>query len=80
MEAVSGFGHLHNGYVYVRIDKGMYGLPQAGILANDLLAERLAKHGYYQCRHTPGLWRHVNKPIKFCLVVDDGRLRHPIRR
>ena len=48
----------NNGHIYVRIEKGMYGLPQAGILANRLLAKRLAKHGYYQVRHTPGLWRH----------------------
>jgi hypothetical protein len=61
----------HNDHVYVRINKGMYGLPQAGKLANDLLEKRLSKHGWYQCRHTPGLWRHANKPIKFALVVDD---------
>jgi hypothetical protein len=29
------------GWVYVKIQKGMYGLPQAGILANKLLMERL---------------------------------------
>ena len=40
---------LHNGYIYMEIQKGMYGLPQAGILANNLLTERLAPHGYYQC-------------------------------
>jgi hypothetical protein len=27
--------------------------------------------GYYQCQHTPGLWRHVWRSITFCLVVDD---------
>ena len=26
-----------NGYVYMRIVQGMYGLPQAGMLANNLL-------------------------------------------
>jgi hypothetical protein len=31
-----------DGYVYIEIQKGMYGLPQAGILANKLLKERLA--------------------------------------
>ena len=36
------------GKVYLRVEKGMYGLPQSGKLANDLLAARLAKHGYYQ--------------------------------
>ena len=29
------------GYVYTEIRKGMYGLPQAGILSNKLLKERL---------------------------------------
>jgi hypothetical protein len=29
----------HNGYVYLEIRKGMYGLPQAGILANQLLVK-----------------------------------------
>ena len=37
----------------------MYGLPQAGIIANQLLEKRLSEKGYYQCQHTPGLWRHV---------------------
>ena len=55
----------------MRIDLGMYGLPQAGILANKLLAKRLATAGYYQCQYTPGLWRHVWRPVTFCLVVDD---------
>ncbi len=37
---------VKNGYVYLRIVKGMYGLPQAGMLANKLLKERLEEHGY----------------------------------
>jgi hypothetical protein len=31
-----------NGFVYMEIQKGKYGLPQAGILANKLLKKRLA--------------------------------------
>ena len=31
-----------NGFVYMEIQKGMYGLPHAGILANNLLKKRLA--------------------------------------
>eukprot|EP00804_Cyclotella_cryptica_P012351 CCRYP_010817-RA/>CCRYP_010817-RA protein AED:0.29 eAED:0.29 QI:0/-1/0/1/-1/1/1/0/379 len=65
-----------DGWVYV-IDLGMYGLPQAGILANKLLEKRLAKAGYYQCQHTPGLWRHVWRPITFCLVADDFASKPP---
>jgi hypothetical protein len=36
-----------DGHVYMEIRKGMYGLPQAGILANKLLKKRLARHGYF---------------------------------
>jgi hypothetical protein len=35
-----------DGKVYIKIQKGMYGLPQAGILANELLQRNLAKDGY----------------------------------
>jgi len=35
----------HNGWVYFEINNGVYGLKQAGKLANDLLTERLAAHG-----------------------------------
>ncbi len=45
-----------NGYVYMRIVKGMYGLPQAGMLSNKLLKECLEEHGYYELTHTPGLF------------------------
>ena len=35
-----------NGYVYVDIRRGMYGLPQAGLLAQQLLVTRLNEKGY----------------------------------
>jgi hypothetical protein len=35
-----------DGKVYIEIQKGKYGLPQAGILANKLLQRNLAKDGY----------------------------------
>ncbi len=44
-----------DGNVYYEIQKGMYGLPQAGITAQQLLKERLQKHGYRQSQTTPGL-------------------------
>jgi hypothetical protein len=49
----------------------MYGLPQVGLIANVLLAKRLAKHGYRPVQHTHGLWMHKWRPINFSLVVDD---------
>jgi hypothetical protein len=60
-----------DGWAYIKIRKGMYGLPQAGILANKLLEQRLSARGYYQCQHMPGLWHHMWRAITFCLIVDD---------
>jgi len=60
-----------DGFVYIKIQKGMYGLPQAGILAQELLEQRLNKHCYRQSPITPGLWRHNYRPISFTLCVDD---------
>jgi hypothetical protein len=62
---------VDNGFVYIEIVKGMYGLAQAELLANKLLAKRLDPLGYRMTRHTHGLWKHDTKPIQFSLVVDD---------
>lgn len=65
-----------DGYVYIEINKGMYGLPQAGKLANDELVVHLEKHGYYQSKYTPGYFSHETRPISFCLVVDDFGIKY----
>jgi hypothetical protein len=39
-----------NGSIYIRAQRGMYGLPQAGLLANELLEKRLNKRGYHQSK------------------------------
>jgi hypothetical protein len=36
----------NEGHIYVKIQKGMYGLPQAGILAQELLEKQLNEHSY----------------------------------
>jgi hypothetical protein len=54
----------------------MYGLKQAGLLANQLLQTCLAPFGYYPARHTPGLWLHKTRPIFFTLVVDDFAVKY----
>jgi len=59
------------GYVYIMATKGMYGLPQAGLIANELLEKRLNEHGYRQSKLVPGLWKHNTRPIQFTLVVND---------
>ena len=54
----------------------MYGLPQAGILANKLLRKRLKPHGYYELSHTSGLWKHISQPIQFSLVVNNFGIKY----
>jgi hypothetical protein len=63
-------------WVYIEIRKGVYGLKQAGLLANQLLQTCLAPFGYYPARHTPGLWLHKTRPISFSLVVDDFAVKY----
>ena len=54
----------------------MYGLPQAGKLANDLLAKRLNKHGYHQSKILPELWKQDTRPISFTLVVNNFGVKY----
>ena len=62
MDAYGLHNKVKNGYVYCEIVRGMYGLPQAEILANKLLKERLAVHDYYEVAHTPGLFTYKQGP------------------
>ena len=65
-----------DGYIYCEVTKGMYGLPQAGIIDQELLEKRLGEHGYYQSKIIHGLWKHQSRPICFCLVVDDFAVKY----
>ena len=53
------------------INKGMYGLKQSGIIANQELVKYMAPFGYHPVKHTPGLWVHNSKKTLFSLVVDN---------
>ena len=65
-----------DGSIYIVANKGMYGLPQAGLLANELLEKRLNANGYRQSKLVPGLWKHDWQPIQFTLVVDDFGVKY----
>jgi hypothetical protein len=65
-----------DGSVYIEAAKGMYGLPHAGLLANEQLEKRLNKHGYQQSKLVPGLWKHVTRPIHFTIVVDNFGVKY----
>jgi hypothetical protein len=49
----------------------MYGLKQAGIIANRSLVKHLKTQDYEECKHTHGLFKHKSRPVFFSLVVDD---------
>jgi hypothetical protein len=60
-----------NDMLYFQINKGMYGLPQAGLLAQNRLIAHIAEHGYTQSDTVPCLFRHATNGVTFVLVVDD---------
>ncbi len=66
------------GDIHCKVRRGMYGLPQAGIIPQDLLKEGLLKAGYKQSKITPGYWTHLWRPINFALVVDNFKVQHLI--
>ena len=48
----------------------MYGIPQAGILSQQLVEKRLNNKGYNQDNIIPSLWTHAWRPITFTLCVE----------
>ena len=61
----------HNGWVYIEVVRGCYGLSQSEILANTLIHIRLNKKGYFEATTIPGLWKHKWQPIQFFLIMDN---------
>jgi len=68
--------HAKDGMVHIEMRRAVWGLPQAGILANKKLRRKLAPHGYHEHANTPGLWYHESRPISFTLVVDDFGVKY----
>jgi hypothetical protein len=57
--------------MHFEVNKGMYGLPQAGLLAQNRLIDHLAVHGYTQSTLVPCPFQHRDNGVTFVLVVDD---------
>ena len=60
-----------NGKLLVEIRKGMYGLKQAGRIANDQLKQHRKASGYVPCKYMARLFTHISRKISFALCVDD---------
>jgi hypothetical protein len=69
-------GNSVNDFVVVEITKGIYGLPQAGRLAQEKLVKHLTTQGYHQCANAPCLFRHETRDVMFTLVVDDFLIKY----
>ena len=69
---------IHKGYVYAQVRKGMYGMKQAGRIANDLLVTRLAAAGYHQETPHARLVHTRNAPSVF--RAHSRRLRCQVHR
>lgn len=50
------------GFIDLKVMKGMYGLPQVGLLANKLLEKS---------KLVAGFWKHQTRPKQFTLIVDN---------
>ena len=60
-----------DGWVSTQVDNGMYGMPQAGWVANDHLIPQLLAAGYKETGRTSGLFCHHTNNIIFVLIVDN---------
>jgi hypothetical protein len=49
---------VKDGWVYFKVVRGMYGLPQSGSNSHDELKEQLNKEGYFKSPLVPALWKH----------------------
>ena len=54
----------------------MYGLPQAGLLTNQLIKKSLSQYSFHPTKSTPGLWNHETKPTQFTLIIDDFGIQY----
>ena len=61
----------HEGKIMVEINGGIYGLPQAALLAQERLNQHLEANGYILTTNTPCLYKHITRPTMFTLIVDD---------
>jgi hypothetical protein len=68
--------YARDGFVFLEIRWAVWGLPEAGNLANKLLRMQLAPYGYYECMNTPSLWKYATQSLAFSLVVDDFGIKY----
>ena len=71
--------YIVNGSILFCVLKGMYGLPQAGKLAQERLVAHMALSGYTEDPNVPCLFAHTSNGITFTLVIDDFLVKYHAR-
>ena len=66
----------HDGCAYAKVRKGIYGLPQVGIIAQEPLEKRWAKQRYFKRKINSGFCTHRLRLTSFFLVVDDSGIKY----
>lgn len=61
---------------YVEVTGCLYGMKQAGYIANKDIVEHLGNNGYTQHPNTPCLFKHESDDIEFTLITDDFGVRY----
>ena len=59
-----------DGFVYCKINCGMYSLKQAARFVYDNLVRNLKQDDNYPDKYFPNIWSHESRDTKFCLCVD----------
>ena len=65
-----------DGFVYVKIRKGMYSLKQAACIDFDRLVKLMKPRGYYPLHSNPDIWSHKTLLTKSALCVDDFGIKY----
>ena len=75
LDLYSLYSYITDNSILFEVNKGMYGLPQAGLLAQQKLIAHLAANEYTQTA-VPCLFRHKSNGTTFALVVDDFGVKY----
>lgn len=62
--------------IWVELHQAIFGLPQAGILSQNILYTHLQKHGYHIINTASGLISNKSKTLFLCLLVDDFLIKY----
>ena len=64
------------GFIYVRVEKVIYGLLQASIIVHMSLKDNLPPFGYAPTTITPVIWRHKDNETTFTMAADNFGTKH----